>query len=432
AKAEPDALPETIGDRELQGRELAERLLADVPQDAHQRTDEQRARVLLAHLLDWHRREEKASWWEYYRLRDLPDEDLLDETAAIAGLEFVERVSAKRPVVDRYSFPEQETAIRSGDKLHLPPDGRSLGEVSAIDLVARTLDVKKAGHATAIHPTAVFEHDHVPTHEQWRSLMRLGASVAERGVEGPGPRRAARDLLLRRPPRIVGHAGGVLERQGEEGARAARRLARSLDETTLAIQGPPGSGKTFTGARMICDLVHAGKTVGVCAQSHKVIRNLLSAVVEAAREERVPMTCLQKVSEPSASPHPRIAGTTDTAEFRAALRGGTARVAGGTSWMWAREDFFEAVDVLFVDEAGQMSLANVLAIAPSAKSLVLLGDPRQLEQPIQGLHPEGSAVSALEHVLGDHATIAGDRGLFLEESWRLPPEICEFTSEMFY
>jgi uncharacterized protein len=100
--------------------------------------------------------------------------------------------------------------------------------------------------------------------------------------------------------------------------------------------------------------------------------------------------------------------------------------------MWARSDFSEAVDVLFVDEAGQMSLANVLAIAACAKSVVLLGDPRQLEQPIKGSHPEGTAVSALEHMLEGKMTIAHDRGLFLEETWRLPPEICAFTSELFY
>src|SRR5262249_32956009 len=223
-----------------------------------------------------------------------------------------------------------------------------------------------------------------------------------------------------------------LERPGEGGGPAARRLALALDNTTLAIQGPPGAGKTFLGARMICDLVHAGKTIGVCAQSHKVIRNLLDAVVPAAHEERVAVTLLQKVREPSETPHPRIAESTDNAEVRTALRDGSARIAGGTTWMWAREEFMDSVDVLFVDEAGQMSLANVLAIAPSAGSVVLLGDPQQLEQPIQGLHPEGSAVSALEHVLDHRQTIAADCGLFLDQTWRLPPEICAFTSEAFY
>jgi uncharacterized protein len=100
--------------------------------------------------------------------------------------------------------------------------------------------------------------------------------------------------------------------------------------------------------------------------------------------------------------------------------------------MWARHEFFEAVDVLFVDEAGQMALANVLAIAQGAHAVVLLGDPQQLEQPVQGFHPPGTATSALEHVLGGAQTIPPDRGLFLEETWRLAPAICDFTSELFY
>jgi superfamily I DNA and/or RNA helicase len=87
---------------------------------------------------------------------------------------------------------------------------------------------------------------------------------------------------------------------------------------------------------------------------------------------------------------------------------------------------------LFIDEAAQMSLANVLAVSQAANNLVLLGDPQQLEQPNQGNHPEGTDVSALTHILGQHATIPLDRGLFLEETWRLHPEICAFTSEVFY
>jgi uncharacterized protein len=183
---------------------------------------------------------------------------------------------------------------------------------------------------------------------------------------------------------------------------------------------------------MICDLVRKGRRVGICAVSHKVIVNLMKEVVAAADEEQVHVTCLRKVKEKSAVLDPGIAETTDNAAVLSALRSRQANVAGGTAWLWAREEYFEAVDVLFVDEAGQMSLANVLAIAPCAKSVVLLGDPQQLEQPIQGSHPEGTAVSALEHVLGGAQTIADDRGLFLEETWRLPPAICGLTSELFY
>src|SRR6185436_1535831 len=115
-----------------------------------------------------------------------------------------------------------------------------------------------------------------------------------------------------------------------------------------------------------------------------------------------------------------------------ALQGGRAQVLGGTAWLWSRPEFAEAVDVLFVDEAGQMSLASAVAIAHAAKSLVLLGDPRQLDHPMKGSHPDGTAVSALEHLLDGEPTIPPDRGIFLEETWRLHPSICEVTSELFY
>jgi uncharacterized protein len=278
----------------------------------------------------------------------------------------------------------------------------------------------------------VFSHDARGGEVQAASLMRLGEWVAAHGVDAPGPYRAARDLLLGRPPRLGRGAEGELERPGEGGEAAARRLGLSLQQGALAIQGPPGSGKTYTGAHMICDLVRAGRRVGVCAVSHKVVANLMREVVEAAAEERVKVACLRKVTDRSETPDPGIPETTDNGAALSALRSRQANVVGGTAWLWAREEFFEAVDVLFVDEAGQMSLANVLAIAPCARNLVLLGDPRQLEQPIQGSHPPGTEVSALDHVLGKAQTIAADRGIFLEETWRLAPRICEFTSELFY
>jgi len=425
---------EEIGERERRARELAARLLAGLPEPREERSEEQQAVWLLAHLLDWHRREDKAPWWEYYRLREMSDEELLDETAALSGLEFVERVPARgRTPVDRYRFPPQETSIREDSSLVLPgPDARTVGKVVAIDLLARTVDIGKSGRCVEVHPTSVFAHETYGSKEQAESLMRLGEWVAGHGVDAPGPYRSARDLLLGRPPRLAGHGGGPLEEPGEGGVHAARRLVLLLDHGTLAIQGPPGSGKTFTGARMICDLVRKGRRVGVCAQSHKVIANLMKEVVKAAGEENVPVRCLRKVTTKSPVPDPGIAESTDNGAVRTALRTREATVVGGTAFMWARTEFFEAVDVLFVDEAGQMSLANVLAIAPCAKNLVLLGDPQQLEQPIQGSHPEGTAVSALEHVLGGAQTIADDRGLFLEETWRLAPAISDFTSELFY
>jgi uncharacterized protein len=130
-------------------------------------------------------------------------------------------------------------------------------------------------------------------------------------------------------------------------------------------------------------------------------------------------------------PKDRLVFTTDNGQMRAGL-GSHAQVGGATAWYWAREDEKDSVDVLFVDEAAQMSLANVLAISGAAKTLVLLGDPQQLDQPVQGSHPYGTDVSALSHLLYGEETIPDDQGLFLEETWRLHPSICAFTSELFY
>jgi superfamily I DNA and/or RNA helicase len=141
------------------------------------------------------------------------------------------------------------------------------------------------------------------------------------------------------------------------------------------------------------------------------------------------LRCIQKPWE-TEDDQPRLRFASDNAELLAAIGG--CHVAGATAWAWAAPDAANAVDVLFIDEAAQMSLANVLAVSQAARSIVLLGDPQQLEQPMQGSHPEGTDVSALHHLLQDMKTIGSGRGLFLNETWRLHPEICAYTSELFY
>ncbi len=423
------AAPPAIDERGRRVQALMQALTADVPADRAGRSEEQQARWLLAHLLEWHRREAKAPWWEFFRLRDLTEQELLDERAAIAGLRLVARVGGTvRSPVDRYAYPPQDTDVGERDQLHLP-DGTAFGEVEAIDRIGRRLDVKKRGAQAEAHPSAVFAHSVVDSAVLAESLLRIADDVARHGMAGGAQFRAARELLLRRPPRLQG--GAFQGREGETAVEFATRIGPDLHETILAIQGPPGAGKTFTGAQMICELVRRGKRVGVSAVSHKVIRKLLDDVSSAARKSGLSVRCAHKVTTKSELPSD-IEETTDNGYVLDRLRGEDVQVAGGTAWLWARPEFRGAVDVIFVDEAGQMSLANVLAVSHAAKSVVLLGDPQQLEQPQQGSHPEGTDASALEHILDGGKTIAGERGIFLPESWRLAPGICTFTSEVFY
>jgi uncharacterized protein len=304
--------------------------------------------------------------------------------------------------------------LRGGEKLR-NVGGEKLGTVQAISIGERMVDIKKMKKTASIHPEAVYAHERIGTEVLAESLMRLGQYVASHGIGEDGPYQPARDLLLRRGPRLGGHP---IRLEGETTLDAALRIAP-------LIEG--GTGKSYTGARMICALVRAGKRVGITANSHKFVRHLLDGVVEAAGEMGVDV---QKVDEREPDQE-RLQFTNDNASALSALQT-TANVAGGTAWLWARPEAAGAVDVLFIDEAAQLSLANALAVSQAAHSLVLVGDPRQLEQPMQGSHPEGTDVSALDHILAGQQTISADEGLFLDETWRLHPEICSFTSELFY
>ena len=423
---------EAVDERRRRLLALFERLAADVPAEPEARSAEQEARWLLAHLLEWHRREEKATWWEYFRLMDVAPEELFDEKAGLAGLALVGRFGGTEgSPIHRYRFPPQDHDVRPGQTVYAA-GGQKIGEVAAVDPGRRTVDIKKRRDARDVHPSAVFVHERVDPGVLPEALERLGRWVAANGIDAPGEHRAARDLLLKRMPRLRSASAGALRREGEPPVAAARRLVLELGDGVLPVQGPPGTGKTHTGARMICELVRAGKRVGVTAVSHKVIGNLLKAVVRAAKEEGIDLRCLHKVTDTSEELPEGIFETTSNEELHASVVAGRFVVAGGTAWAWARREFFETLDVLVVDEAGQMSLANTLAAAQAARNLVLLGDPQQLEQPIQGAHPEGSDVSALEHLLAGAETMPDERGLFLAETWRLHPMICRFTSEIFY
>jgi uncharacterized protein len=422
--------PEKVDERAQRIAALFERLTAGVPEDPAARSDADRAHWLLAHLLDWHRREDRSTWWEYFRLRETPEEELIDEKAALAGLEFVGTQGADAPSpVHRYRYPAQDHDVRAGHVLHTADEGE-LGAVIAIDPVLCTVDIKKRRAVRDVHPRAAFVFDYVNPGPLPGALEDLARHVAEHGLDEPGPYRAALDLLLRHPPRVGQRPGESLRREGEPLVEAGRRLALSLDGSVLPVQGPPGAGKTYIGARMISSLVAAGKKVGVTAVSHKVIRKLLEDSLQAAREDGVDLSCVHKVGSRNDEPPAAIGEVDDNPALLRAVRQGS--VCGGTVWAWARPEFEGALDVLVVDEAGQLSLADALAAARAAKSVILLGDPQQLEQPIQGSHPEGADRSALEHLLEGKETILDDHGLFLTETWRLHPAICDFTSEIFY
>lgn len=424
--------------------ELEARLTHDIPtaalagaDDAPALSAKQRARLLLARLLDFHRREDKATWWEYFARCEMNEDELIEDRSCLGGLKYMEQVGAvKRSLIHRYRFPEQDFELGEGDAPHIAGRRELAGTIVALDERRRTVDIKRGRDFEMPHDMSLIPFDNVRADVLRDSLLRLADAVHEDTLGRSDETRLAADLLLRRAPRTGRPTLGPLRLPGEDELTAARRLGRALDRSVLAIQGPPGSGKTYTGARMICDQLEDGRRVGVTATSHKVINNLLTGACEEARRRGLEFRGLQKAADhqwcndESVERIGSAAGVASAlAEARAA---GTAALAAGTSWLWAHEDLAASVDVLFVDEAGQFSLANALAVVQASASLVLLGDPQQLEQPIKGVHPDGAGTSALEHLLDGAATIPREQGLFLARTWRLHPDLCEFTSEQFY
>ena len=419
---------ETVAEEDERLALVRRRLLASLPEDPSDDEPAQRSQRLLASLLGWHRREKRASWWEFFRLKEMSAEDLRQENKGLTGLKPAGRRTPGRGTpTDIYRYESQDTTIRAGEQVRTP-GGEPLGTVAAIDTSRRQIEVKKHRATEETHPETIYAaSEPIRTEALEATLERLGNFVAERGLADTEDYAACSDLLLRRPPRGLPAA-----------AEDAVRLVLDLDRGVLPIQGPPGTGKTRTGAAMICALVRAGKKVGITATSHAVIGNLLDATAREAARSNLDWRCVRKVggapnrkrtTEESRGP---VEETTNNAEVLEALSTGEAGVAAGTAWMWSREEFASSVDVLFVDEAGQMSLANTLAGAHAASTLVLLGDPQQLDQPLQGSHPEGADASALGHLLGDRRTMPSEQGLFLARTWRLNPSLCRFTSEVFY
>jgi uncharacterized protein len=242
------------------------------------------------------------------------------------------------------------------------------------------------------------------------------------------------DLLRRRTPRVAGHRGGALVPDGPDFLPRVVALAGRLEGTALCIQGPPGTGKTFTAAAIIAELMRQGKRVGVTANSHKVIYNLLGAVVEE-RQKAGESGSISKVGKPADEGEEALVVAGAVTLVKSEDVGGAVApgvLIGGTAWAFSRPEMEGALDYLFIDEAGQFSLANAVAVGTATRNLILVGDQMQLSQPTQGTHPRETGTSCLEYFLQDHATVPPDRGVFLGVSYRMHGDVCRFISDAIY
>ena len=429
----PDVAVEAHTDNERR-HALALAILAEIPDErpAGEAGERLRVKELLAHLLEFHRREEKPIWWRRFDRMEMQENELIEDPDCLGGLQRTARPpqKVKRSFEYEYMFDaHQETKVRADAKCLFTHDWEKHATVSELDLdVGRA--VLKVSCQQGVPP------DRLSLAPDELMLGKVLSPAVERVVRGwrdtgrlPG---AVEDFLYRRRPRLLRNAEGPIIPVDGDLLQGAIDAVLGMRGTTLCLQGPPGSGKTYTGARIIAALLRAGRRVGITSNSHRAINVLLAETWEAAltvalRPDAVKVCQEEEHMAGLPADFPNIATGRELFQNHS-----LPALIGGTVFAFIDATAEGTLDYLFVDEAGQVSVANLVAMGPAAKNLVLLGDQMQLGQPIQGSHPGESGQSTLEYLLQEHATIPADFGIFLPRTWRLHPNLCRFISGAVY
>ncbi|GGP63022.1 TM0106 family RecB-like putative nuclease [Saccharothrix coeruleofusca] len=446
---EPSLLREVEDELAAQRRaERAERLaavvdplLAGLPDNPAEATDDERARALLAAAVGYHRRETNPAWWDFFRQVAAPLPDLeADNACAVPVSVRAEHWTmpsgrvrkAKREVRARCD-PDRPHPFAKGDQVRLlypgTPANRTRDAVvldeSAEEILL--LESASADETDDARPVAVLPGSPVRPTPKDEAVYDLARAVVDQLPELP-PHPGV-DLVRRTPPRL--RVDGLP--RGGDVISDVIAAVDALDGSTLAVQGPPGAGKTYLAGRLIAHLIRGGRSVGVTSTSHKAVENVLTAALAAGREAGVPIPTAKRAKGTPAKDCAWEQPRDNPALVRWRHEQGAGHLVGGTAWTFANAALREQpFDVLIVDEAGQFALADALAVSTCARNLVLLGDPQQLPQVVQGTHPAGADASALGHLIGDADVIPPHLGYFLDQTRRMHPRVCRPVSNLSY
>lgn len=418
---------------------------------------------LAAAALDYYPRERKTYWAEHFQRLEQPVESWAESGSVLVvdrdrsevtddwGVQGRQR-NARRRLVLRGTMAPGFT-LRPGDRvfvLYDPPHpfnapdqqphlrAKQEAEIievfdDGIDLGGVLIEESAAGGDWHELPMAVVPGWPIRTNNQEAAIADWATRLLAEPEVRPDP---ATDVLLRRAQRAQTGTDGVRTPDGVRGRDNVDAVARALEQLErgfVAVQGPPGTGKTYVGSRVIARLVRDhGWRVGVVAQSHRVVENVLDGVVAAGLGPELVAKALSG-SKPGDHAFTALANKAAAVQF-ASEHGSTGFVLGGTAWDFAnpRNVPRGSLDLLVIDEAGQFSLANTIAVSLVAPRLLLLGDPQQLPQVSQGTHPEPVDTSALGWVIDDHAVLPDEFGFFLSESWRMHPAVAAPVSALSY
>ena len=394
----------------------------------------------LAWLLEFHKRENKPTWWKLYDRLALTEIDLHDDMECLVGLVRTEREPffykpRVRNQTFEYSFDKNQPFKGQSRFFYVLGEEQLKLKTISFDpdegLIC--LQSKEAPpDRISLIPDQFINPSPIPNAIQ---------DVIEENLKNDFQPSAINDFLFRKIPRFFhGPKNPILEPNltPNNFIKSIILAANELDNSYLCIQGPPGAGKTFTARKVIGDLIAKGKRIGISSNSHKAIINLMDGVSDHLIENDIACNLI-KIGNNDEDPifnKKNVLYKRDAKACGEELNASPLCV-GGTAWLFCNSSLTEdegikKFDYLFIDEAGQVSVANLVGMSRIAKNIILMGDQMQLGQPIQGSHPDESGQSILDYLLQDQSTISPEMGVFLPKTYRMHPDVCAIVSNQVY
>ncbi|ABE74716.1 TM0106 family RecB-like putative nuclease [Psychrobacter cryohalolentis] len=418
---------------------LRDRLLAQAKMESLDNPKQGQLTENLAWMLEFHRRESKPLFWKLFDRLGSDEMELFNDLDCLALCERTDRAPFKsqpkaRNLSYEYSFDLEQEFKGAVKSFYLLGVEKSDGKNATVSFAAEESDldkgiiVVKAKDEPPI-TISLIPDDYIRADVISEAIFRTVAEY-EQGLFKQ-QQSAVIDFLTGSKPRISNHKGGDIVDSDEPNARLEQIITAivNLDNSYLPIQGPPGAGKTFTGKHVIAHLLKSGAKIGISSNSHKAINNLLLSTAKYCKLQNIKAAfiCTQDTDDELAD-----YDVTISSNSKLISQIQSACVIGTTAWGFAREDMTKQLDYLFIDEAGQVSTANLVAMSRSAKNLVLMGDQMQLGQPSQGTHPAQSGLSILDYLLHKTPTIPADRGVFLDTTYRMHSKVNTVISQLIY
>jgi predicted RecB family nuclease len=388
----------------------------------------------LADMMAFFERQNKPMWWKFFERREMSYEELFEDADCLVdcGRTATPPVKAGKTArsadILEYQFnPTQEFRDRRFTQACVLGNQFNIVSIDSVDSTLGLVRIKQSAKKSKLPDLlSLVAYEYVNPGKVQSGMF----SVANQLLENNSISKPISDFLLRKPPTLP---NGLLQKindaAGDQKLELITHAVEQLDNSFLSIQGPPGTGKTYTASRVILSLLKQGKSIAVTSNSHKAINNLISSVAKLCIENEVqaPLLKIQNDDDEMFYSYPVEQLKSKDVSGGFVLDEG---LLGATAW--GLGSLTNTVDYLFIDEAGQVSIAYFVAMARKAKNVVVMGDQMQLPHPVQGTHPGESGLSILDYQLQQHRTVPVDQGIFLNRSYRMHKDVNQFISDLVY